>query len=335
MLIHKTDYEAEYEVREPFRWPYHPGSKLHYLLKASLERVDASIAQRLLSPRVPRDTRHFSLRAGEPAPAALLPVLPAPGSGPQGTLAPGTRLTVRLRRLGSAECSVDRCIEDGLGLLSMELAAVRVDRCSPRERSCRVLDAPREEQRVSVTFVTPAHIATRRFVKPDLRFATFIMHARRRLEMLCALYGDLPEGASAFFRDELLPLVKHVRCVQSGLRVEKWLRKARKCRGETSRHKMVGLLGTVVYEGLLGPFIPTLLIASDVHVGKLASMGLGRLDVATGVRARAIPRKGVETALGTDEPEDPDGPERPHARERALKHVVLGSTTCPRKGVET
>ena len=279
MRIHTTDYEAEYEVREPFRWPRYPGSKLHHLLKASLLRIDEKVARKLLSPITPKGARHFSLRAGEPAPAALLPILPASGSGPQGMLAPGTRLRVRLRRLGRTECAVDRCIESSLGSLAKELVAVRVDQCDPQERSCGVPDFPREEQSVAVTFVTPAHIATRKYVEPELNFASLVTHARRRLEALCVLYGELPEGSSAFFRDELLPLAKDVGRVRSDLRVETWWRKSSKFRGQRARHKMVGLLGTVAYEGRVGPFIPTLLVASAVHVGKLASMGLGRIDV--------------------------------------------------------
>jgi hypothetical protein len=39
----------------------------------------------------------------------------------------------------------------------------------------------------------------------------------------------------------------------------------------------------MAFEGPLGPFVSTLVAAQEIHIGKLTSMGLGRIAVALGL----------------------------------------------------
>ncbi|MBW2102778.1 MAG: CRISPR system precrRNA processing endoribonuclease RAMP protein Cas6, partial [Deltaproteobacteria bacterium] len=51
----------------------------------------------------------------------------------------------------------------------------------------------------------------------------------------------------------------------------------------SNRHErrmlMGGMVGSVVYEGRLGEFMPLLELSSKVHLGKNTSFGLGKMDV--------------------------------------------------------
>lgn len=282
MRIFVTDYEAVLRVRAPFRWHRFPGSALHGMLKSALDRVDPGVRAHLLAPVVAEPSPHFCLRAGDPAPAALLPVLPQPGTGPGGTLMPGDHLQVRLRRLGRADRRIDQCIEDALECLDEALVAEQVGRRGPRERLVEVDERATRDTRISLKFITPGHLKSDGRVRVDLDFPTLIGLIRRRLEVLCVLHGELPADSSERFRREILPGAREVTCARSRLRSEEWERATTRPDGSSGRHRMVGLLGDVEFEGPVGAFVPTLVAAQEIHVGKLTSMGLGRVALAFG-----------------------------------------------------
>ena len=135
--------------------------------------------------------------------------------------------------------------------------------------------------RVSLRFDTPAHIQSAGEVREELDFRVVVSNMRRRLEAICALHGELPAGASERFR-ELRALAAEVRCTRSTLRRERWRRETSAPGGDRKTHKMMGLLGEVDFEGPIGPFAGTLAAAEEIHVGKLTSMGLGRVAVRLG-----------------------------------------------------
>lgn len=273
-----TDYEAKLLVRAPLRWHRHPGSALHQHLKAALDRVDPAVRVQLLAPTVPDPPPHFSLRTGEPAPAALIPILPRSGAGPQGTLMPDDLLTVRLRRLGRADRHVDHCIEDALAHLDDALLAETITRCGPRERAVVVDERPRRETTLVLCFLTPGHLEAAGRVRVNLDFQTLIGLVRRRLEVICALYGEFPAGSSERFRGALWEVAPAVVPKRRRLHLERWQRASSRSGGE-STHRMIGLLGDTEFQGPLDAFVPTLIAAQDCHIGKLTSMGLGRIAV--------------------------------------------------------
>lgn len=289
MRVLVTDYEATFCVRAPFRWHRHPGSKLHRMLKGAIDGVDKQVTARLLAPRVPELPPHHTLKAGTAAPAALLPVLLHAGGHPRNHLGPGDRLHVRLRRLGRAEGHVDRCILDALGRLDQALVAEDVGIHGPREWPVEVDPQPTEDTRMSLKFITPGHIAwkdatgkTR--VREDLPFPVLMRSARRRLETVCALYGELSAASSDQFRADLDALAPRVTRTRSSLRMEEWARDATGPDGSRDRHGMFGLLGEVEFEGPLGPFVPTLVAAREIHIGKQTSWGLGHIALTLGPR---------------------------------------------------
>ncbi|MCB1036939.1 MAG: CRISPR system precrRNA processing endoribonuclease RAMP protein Cas6, partial [Acidobacteria bacterium] len=48
---------------------------------------------------------------------------------------------------------------------------------------------------------------------------------------------------------------------------------------QQQRHRLQGLLGQITLAGDLEPFLPLLQSAEILHVGKNATMGLGRVEV--------------------------------------------------------
>lgn len=277
MRIFVTDHIAAFRVQSAFRWHRHPGSKLHSLLKSALDRVDPAVKASLLSPRVPDPSPYFSLTPGKTAPAALLPVLPYTGAGPQGPLAPGDRLEIQLRRFGRADPHIDRCIEDALEHLDEALVAEQIGRLGPRARAVEIDGPATDDTRLSLRLITPAHLAAGGELPTELTFLTLIKLVRRRLEALCALYGEMSVAASRRFRDELLEHAGDVRCVRARLHRESWPRDASRPDGTLHRHPIVGLLGDLEFEGPLGHFVPTLRAAELLHTGKQTSWGLGRI----------------------------------------------------------
>jgi len=278
MHFYVTDYQAEFRVRAPFRWARHPGSRVHYLLKAALERVDREVREKLLAPTVPTPSPHRFLESGQRAPAGLIPIHWATPAARR-DLAPGDTLRLRVRRFGRADRDTDRTIVDALDQLDEALVAETIGRQGPRERTVEIDDRPIPTPRVSLSFITPAHIQVDKKVRTDLTFSALIGNLRRRLETICALYGELPPGSSERSL-ELLKRSGQVHGTRSQLRVETWKRQTSSPSGGRTTHRMTGLLGTLEFAGPLAPFASTLLAAEEMHVGKMTSMGLGRIEVA-------------------------------------------------------
>jgi len=287
MRLFVTDYEATFRVRAPFRWQRHPGSMLHGLLKAALDHVDDRVTARLLLPRVPEPAPHYLLKAGSEAPAALFPVLPHPGEAARDGLAPGDHLHVRLRRLGRADPDIDQCIIDALTYLDRSLIVEHAGLCGPRERPVEIADHPTQDTRASLSFITPGRIewtdeTRNNRVSEDVPFSVLIGIIRRRVETVCALYGELPGRPSNRFIAELHALAPGVTRTRSSLRRESWQRMTTGRDGLHLKHRMAGLLGEIEFEGPLGPLVPTLLAAQEIHIGKNISMGLGRFVLTLG-----------------------------------------------------
>lgn len=46
---------------------------------------------------------------------------------------------------------------------------------------------------------------------------------------------------------------------------------------------MGGLMGSIVYQGQIAPFLPLLELSRELHLGKQASFGLGKIDFSSRV----------------------------------------------------
>jgi len=114
-------------------------------------------------------------------------------------------------------------------------------------------------------------VAGDRLVKPDsFEFPALLGRLLERLDALFTRYGGAPPDFDA---PALLKAAQRVRLAERKL---VW-RELFRASGRHGRMvPMGGLLGEVVLEGELEPFLPWLVWGSLTHVGKDAAMGNGR-----------------------------------------------------------
>ena len=141
------------------------------------------------------------------------------------------------------------------------------------------------DRRLRLVLVSPTRLVERdRLVKPEtFTFGALLGRLLERLSALFGRYGGVQEGAPGIDRtgaetrpfeaSALLRAASEVRIVERRLVWHELFR-------ASGRHgrmvPMGGLVGEVVLEGELGPFLPWLVWGSFVHVGKDAAMGNGQ-----------------------------------------------------------
>jgi hypothetical protein len=193
----------------------------------------------------------------------------------------GDTMVIELRLLGAARDADIGHVERALGAISElsigqeegRMALEAITRRVPREHV--IAAGPAGDARVTVRFETPVRIKRGGRPAEDIDFPLLFAQLWRRLTMLCVLYGEHgPED------DEVFRLLREetagVRTVDRRFRPLRWDHLST-ASGE--RKPMSGLLGHVVFEGNLEPFLPALRAGEAVHLGGGTSFGLGRVRV--------------------------------------------------------
>lgn len=132
---------------------------------------------------------------------------------------------------------------------------------------------PTPASRVRLRFCTPLRIRFQRRLCTRLTFPVLMTNVLRRLHLLDQVHGD---GGWRFDHAELIRAAESVRCTAYELRWHDWTRYSSR---QNTKMQLGGLLGTVTFEGDLGPFMPYLRAAELVHVGRNTSFGLGRMVI--------------------------------------------------------
>lgn len=138
------------------------------------------------------------------------------------------------------------------------------------------LAAPEDTaNKITLTFLTPARLRYEGALTGEIEFHVLIRALLRRLSLLAYFHcGADPSTVDA---RGLIEKAKTVRTVQGDLAWRDWERYSTR---QDARMKLGGLVGSVTYEGDLGPFLPYLRLGELVHVGKGTSFGLGRYNIA-------------------------------------------------------
>ncbi len=127
---------------------------------------------------------------------------------------------------------------------------------------------------VAFTFLTPTRIKFNgRFIL-DLDFHHLVRNLLRRVWNLS--YFHCGKTLDIDFK-ALIEKAEKVRTVKRDLSWFDWERYSAR---QDSRMKLGGFVGSVVFEGDLGEFMPFLELGEIVHVGKGTSFGLGRYEMA-------------------------------------------------------
>jgi CRISPR-associated endoribonuclease Cas6 len=152
--------------------------------------------------------------------------------------------------------------------------AVAVDATHVEAEAVR-LAAAGADRRVRIQLLTPTRlIASGQLVKPGT-FSLGVLVARL-LERLTALFGRYASTGLACDAPALVRAAHQVRVVQAELAWQELFRASARHRRMTP---MSGLVGSVVVEGGLAPFLPWLVWGTLTHVGKDAAMGNGMLQL--------------------------------------------------------
>ncbi|MFP4475345.1 MAG: CRISPR system precrRNA processing endoribonuclease RAMP protein Cas6 [Desulfatibacillaceae bacterium] len=134
--------------------------------------------------------------------------------------------------------------------------------------------APAEHvARCTVHMLTPMKIPFSRHFVTDLPFRDLMEAVVGRMETLFSYYG---EGGLDVDRDSLLDMAGQVRVADSRLKWHGW---RQRLPGRVDREPMAGLMGTVTYQGPVAAHLPLLRMAAEVHVGRDASAGCGKIRV--------------------------------------------------------
>lgn len=127
------------------------------------------------------------------------------------------------------------------------------------------------DRRVEIEFLTPLRVKYDERLAKSLEFHILVRSLLRRIAHLSYFHcGGDPLGVA--FR-EWIEQAEQVRTVSSTLAWYDWTRYSQR---QHETMQFGGLIGRVVFEGVLSPFMPLLRLGEVTHVGKATSFGLGR-----------------------------------------------------------
>ncbi|RLB15127.1 MAG: CRISPR-associated protein Cas6 [Deltaproteobacteria bacterium] len=130
----------------------------------------------------------------------------------------------------------------------------------------------RAVKRIKVTLETPLRLKFKnRLNSAELPFHVLV---RAMLRRISSLFNTWDDGEPCLDYQGLVRRAEEVGVVKNSLSWFDWQR-------YSNRHErkmlMGGMVGSIVYEGRLGEFLPLLNICSKVHLGKNTSFGLGKI----------------------------------------------------------
>ncbi|MCP9450493.1 MAG: CRISPR system precrRNA processing endoribonuclease RAMP protein Cas6 [Nitrospira sp.] len=129
-------------------------------------------------------------------------------------------------------------------------------------------------QRIAIDILSPLRIRYQEHLTARLDFHVLIRSLLRRLALLSYFHCGGDPSIMAF--REWITLAEQVRTVSSSLTWSDWTRYSSRQRTEM---ELGGVMGTIVFEGPLAPFLPLLRLGEVAHAGKGTSFGLGRYRI--------------------------------------------------------
>lgn len=131
-----------------------------------------------------------------------------------------------------------------------------------------------QPEQISISFLTPTRILFNGHLTLDLEFHVFVRNLLRRLALLSYFHCD-GDPAGMDFKGAI-EKAKEVHVKVRNLRWFDWERYSGR---QDTRMKLGGFVGTITFEGLIGPFLPIIQAGEILHVGKGTAFGLGKYGV--------------------------------------------------------
>lgn len=127
--------------------------------------------------------------------------------------------------------------------------------------------------KITLIFKTPTLIKVNgQYIKEDLEFHILMRSLFRRLSTMAAFYG---EKMNIYFND-YLKKAKNIKLVNENLEWKDWFRYSDK---QNKKIEMQGLTGAVSYRGETEEFLPYLIYAQYLNLGKNTVFGQGNFEL--------------------------------------------------------
>ena len=136
-------------------------------------------------------------------------------------------------------------------------------------------DLSGKEQKISkirIHLITPLRMKFQNRLYDDLPFSVLIRAILRRITYVFSNYGEKPEISY----EELLKKSETIKQSEKDIR---WIDLKRYSFRQKSKMLLGGIIGNVTYEGDLAEFIPLIMVAEKLHIGKQTSFGFGKIKM--------------------------------------------------------
>lgn len=128
---------------------------------------------------------------------------------------------------------------------------------------------------IRLNFVTPTRIKIKGHLSTDLPFREIVLSLLRRI---CTLaYFHIPQTSVEWNWRSALAAADEVEMAQINLEWVDWERYSNR---QQTRMKLGGFQGEMTLTGKMEPWLPLLKLGEFVHVGKGATFGLGKFEIA-------------------------------------------------------
>ena len=125
--------------------------------------------------------------------------------------------------------------------------------------------------RLKLDLETPLRIKYENRLKADLPFHVLVRAMLRRVSSLLNCYGN---GEPLLDYKSLVKRAREVSIAESDLQWFDWKRYSHR---QDKSMLMGGLVGSILYEGNIGEFIPLFDFSAKAHIGKQTAFGLGKI----------------------------------------------------------
>jgi hypothetical protein len=127
--------------------------------------------------------------------------------------------------------------------------------------------------RLTLTLETPLRLKFENRLISELPFHILVRAMLRRASSLLGCYGD--QNLSIDYQG-LVKEAQDVRIEDNRLKWFDWKRYS----GRQDKHMLMGgMVGSITYKGMIGPFLNLIDFCSKVHIGKQTAFGLGKFSV--------------------------------------------------------
>ena len=131
---------------------------------------------------------------------------------------------------------------------------------------------PKGSFQLRIVIETPLRLKFGNRLMADLPFHVLVRAMLRRLSSLFNYYGDGEPDLD--YRGMVRRAQEDIRIVDSDLTWFDWRRYSNR---QDQAMLMGGMVGSVIYEGMIGEYLPLIEFCSKVHLGKQTSFGLGKI----------------------------------------------------------